>query len=103
MPACERMRECEPRRVEELTLQAELVRAAIDRIPGDREPNGAEMDADLVCSARLELHGEQRVAGEELDDGEMRHGLARGVRVERMAHRIAAVPADRRLDAAAAG
>src|SRR5207249_8461605 len=57
-----------------------------------------EMDTDLVRPAGLERDAEERVAAQQLDDLEMRDGLARRVRVERVARRLAAVAADRRLD-----
>ena len=50
----ERMREAEPRRVQELALEPELVRTAVDGIAGDREPDRGEVNADLVRSAGLE-------------------------------------------------
>src|SRR3954453_7865942 len=96
------MRETQPRGVQELALEAELVRASIDRIAGHREIDRGEMDSDLVRTAGLELHMEQRMPREELDELEVRHGVARLVRIERVAHRLTAVAADGRLDATAA-
>src|SRR3954454_22803982 len=96
------MRETQPHGVQELALEAELVRASIDRIARDREIDRCEMDSDLVRAAGLQLHVQQRMPREELDQLEMRDGVARLVRIERVAHRLTAVAADRRLDAAAA-
>src|SRR3954471_20160556 len=96
------MRETQPHGVEELALEAELVRASIDRIAGHREIDRGEMDSDLVRAAGLGLHMEQCMPREELDELEVRDRVARLVRIERVAHRLTAVAADRRLDATAA-
>src|SRR3954452_1401784 len=96
------MRETQPRGVEELALEAELVRASVDRIARHGEIDRGEMDPDLVRAAGLELHVQQRMPREELDELEVRHRVARLVRIERVAHRLTAVSAARRLDATAA-
>src|SRR2546423_506204 len=99
--AGERMVEREPRRVEELTLEPQLTRAAVDRIAGHRKIDCREMDADLMGSTGLQTHVQQSVTRKELDDLEVRDRLARRLGVERPAKWIAAVAADRCLDAAA--
>ena len=78
----ERMREGEAGRVQELALEAELTGPAVDGVSGDGESDGGEMDADLMRPARLELHVEERVAREELNELEVRDRLARRVGVE---------------------
>ena len=49
--------EREPRGVEELALEAEVARHAVDGVCGDREVDGGEVDADLVRPPRLEPRG----------------------------------------------
>src|SRR3954470_23914331 len=96
------MRETQPLGVEELALEAELVRASIDRVARNREVDRGEMDSDLVRAAGLELHVQERMPREELDELEVRDRVAWLVGIERVAHRLTAVAADRRLDATAA-
>src|SRR5204862_4087936 len=96
--ARDRMRKGKPRSVEELALQAEVAGAAVHRIARDREPDRLEVNADLVRAAGFERDAEESVGAQQLDDLEMRDRLARSVRVERVARRVAAVAADRRLD-----
>src|SRR5581483_9304171 len=78
--AAERVRERELRRVQE--LQA------------DRR----QVDADLVHTAGLEPHAQERVPVEEPLELEMRDRVSRGGGGERDARRVGAVTADRRLD-----
>src|SRR5690349_11294668 len=52
--AGERMREREPRRVQELALESQLVRPPVHRVAGHRQVHGGEVDADLVRASRLE-------------------------------------------------
>src|SRR5215831_13534622 len=99
----EGMLEREPRRVEELALEVELARPAVDRIARDRELDRGEMDADLVRPPGLEADVEERMASEQFGDLEVRDGIARRIRVERMTHGVAAVAPDRRLDPAGVG
>ena len=75
-----------------------LVRDAVDRVAHDRQPDRRQVDADLVRAAGLEPDVEQRVPAEQPLHLEVRDRLARGVRVERVARRLAPVAADRRLD-----
>src|SRR6185295_2379336 len=96
------MRETQPHGVQELALQAKLVRASIDRIARDRQIDRREVDPDLVGAAGLELHVQQGMPREELDELEVRDRVARLVGVERVAHRLTAVAADRGLDTTAA-
>src|SRR5204863_109907 len=78
--ARDRVREREPRGVEELALEAEVAGTAVHRIARDREADRLEMDADLVRAAGLERDAEERVAAQQLDDLEMRQGLERRAR-----------------------
>ena len=73
------MLEGEPRRVEELPLEAELACDPVHRIAGDGEVDRREMDADLVRPAGLEPDAQERVALEELLELEVRHRRARRV------------------------
>src|SRR3954470_14168358 len=98
----ERVRERETRSVEELAMEAEVAALPVQRVAGDREIDGAEVDADLVRPPGLEPHTEERVARQELDQLEVRHRLARRGRIERMPRRVVTVAADRRVDRAAA-
>jgi hypothetical protein len=89
--------------VEELAVEAELVRAPVERVAGDGQVDRGKVDADLVRPARLEANVEQRVAREQLRQLELRDRLPRDLGVERVPQRIAAVAADRRLDPPPAG
>ena len=95
--AGERMREGEPPGVQELAPEL-LVRDAVDRVADDRQLDRRQVDADLVRPAGLEADASERVPGSSSLDLEVRDRLARRVGVERMARRVAAVAADRRLD-----
>src|SRR5919204_257306 len=90
--------EREPCRVQELALEAELLRTSIDRIAGERKIDRREMDTDLVRPSRLEPYVQERMPREELHELEVRHSVARCVGVERVTKRIAPVASDRRLD-----
>ena len=94
----QRMREREPPRVQELALEAEVARDAVDGIAADRQADRLEMDADLVRPARLEPDVEERVVRASSPHLEPRDRFARRRGVERVARAIAAVAADRRLD-----
>ena len=74
---------------------------AVDRVPRDGEADRGKVDADLVRPARLETNPEERVVLVEALDLEVRDGVARSAGVERVAHRVVAVAADRRLDSPA--
>ena len=78
----------EPRRVQELPLEAEVARDAVDRVAADRQLDRLEVDADLVRAAGLEPHLEQRARAEQLDHLEVRHRVARRRRVERVARSV---------------
>src|SRR5829696_4352611 len=95
----ERMVECETGRVEELAAQGR-VRRAVHGVADDRQADRAEVDADLVGPPRLQVDAEKRVLAQQLEQLEVRHGLARTVSVQGLAGGIAAVAADRRLDPA---
>jgi hypothetical protein len=88
--------------VEELALEAELPGPSVDAVAGDREIDRGEVDANLMGAAGLESDVKQGVPRQQLRQLEVRDRVAWRVRVERVAHRVAAVAADGRLDAAAA-
>jgi hypothetical protein len=92
------VREGQPGGVEELAREAQVAGDAVDGVTRDGQPDGLEVDADLMGAPRLEADVEQCVAGQELGDLEVRHRVARGLGVERHAGRLAPVAADRRLD-----
>jgi hypothetical protein len=92
------MSEGEAGRVQELPFEPEVSRDAIDRVSGDRKFDRSEVDADLMRPPRLEPDTEERVAGQELLDLEMRHGRAGCVRNERVAKPVVPVTAYRRVD-----
>ena len=96
------MLEGEPRRVQELPLEAEIPDHAVQRVAGDGEIDRGEVDANLVCATRLEADAQERVSREEPFDLEMRHRGPRRVRVERVAEAVVAVAADGRVDRATA-
>ena len=54
------MLEREPVRVQELALER-LVRHAVDTVPDDREVDRGQVDADLVRTAGLQPHVQERV------------------------------------------
>ena len=60
----ERVLEREPVGVEELPLEAEVARDAVDGVAGDRQLDRLEVDADLVRPPGLEPHVEQRAVAE---------------------------------------
>ena len=97
----ERVREGEPRRVEELALEPELARPAVDRVAADRQVDRGEVDADLVRAPGLERDAQERVPRQQLLDLEVRDRLARRVGVERVPQRVAPVAPDRGVDRAA--
>src|SRR4029453_18490546 len=100
--AGEGMCERQPGGVQELPSEGRL-RAAVDGVADDRKADRAQVDADLMGSSRLEPDAQERVLIELLEELEVRHGVAWSLGVERLAGRIAAVPADRRLDAPCSG
>jgi hypothetical protein len=95
--------ELEPVRVQELPLETEVVADAVLGVARDGEIHSSQMDTDLMRSTRLQPDVEQCVLGRQLDDLEVRDGLARLVGVERPPRRIATIPADRRVDPAGPG
>src|SRR5205085_12109703 len=80
--ARERVREGEPRCMEELALEAEAG-DAVDPVADDGEIDGREVDADLVRAACLEPDAQERMLRQQLDDLDVRDGLTRRVRVQR--------------------
>src|SRR5262245_30136609 len=87
--------------MEKLPLETEPG-GAVGAVAEDRELDRGEVHADLVRAAGLEPHAQERVLGELLLHFEVRDGVARRRRVERVSRRIVSVTADRRLDPAAA-
>ena len=83
--------------MEKLTAESGL-RSSVDRIADDREIDRRQMDANLVRPPRLEPDTQERVAWQHALDLEVRDGTPRRVRIERHAHRVIAVTADRCLD-----
>ena len=77
------MHEGEPRRVQELALQAQVAFNPVDRVARDRQVDRREVDADLMRAARLQANPQQRVLGQQLLQLEVRHRVARRVGVER--------------------
>ena len=89
--------------MEELAFQAQVAGAAVERVAGHRQVDRVEVDADLVRPPGFQRHAEQGVPRQQLLDLEVRHRLARRVRVERLPHRVATVASDRCVDRPAAG
>ena len=89
--------------MQELPLEAEVARDAVDGVSRDREVDRLEVHADLVRPPRLQPDREQRVLRQQLERLEVRDRLARGRGVERVARAVDAVAADRRLDPARPG
>src|SRR5437763_1053256 len=90
------MGEGEPGRVEELALEAEVSSDPVDGVAGDREIDRGEVHADLVRSPGLESDAQECMVREQLLELEVRHGCARGARIERVADPVVPVAADRR-------
>src|SRR5918992_237075 len=93
----ERMREGQPRCVQELASERGL-RAAVDSVADDGKVDRGQVDPDLVCPTGLEPDSKERVTSQKLLDLEMRRRLTRLVRVERMALWVGPVAPDRCLD-----
>jgi 23S rRNA pseudouridine1911/1915/1917 synthase len=92
------VRKREPGGVEELALEPELARAAVDRVSCDGEADLGEMDADQVRPAGLEPHAQERVPRQLLGDLEVGHRVPRGRGVERVPRPVSPVAPDRCLD-----
>ena len=90
--------EGQPRRVQELALEAEQPARAVLRIAAHRMADGAQMHADLVRAPGLEAQAQQRAARKRPLEREMGSGLARARATDRHARAHARVTADRRLD-----
>src|SRR2546423_445135 len=71
------MVEGESRCVEELPLEPQIARDAIERITGDGEVDRGEMHADLVRTAGLQADAQECALRQELVELEVRHGGAR--------------------------
>src|SRR2546430_1423058 len=95
------MLEREASRVQELTAEAEVAANAVRRVAGDGQVDRGQVDADLVCATGLETNAEERVLRQQLLDLEVRDRLLRRLGIERAAHGVAPVAADRGIDRAA--
>src|SRR5579864_8971396 len=96
----ERMPEGEPGRMQELPGEAELPGAPVQRVAGDRQPDGGQVHADLVRPPGFQAYAQQRVPRQQLHHIEVRDRFTRGVGVEGLTQRVVAVAADRRVDRA---
>jgi hypothetical protein len=74
--------ESETAGMQELPLQAELAWPTIDGVARDRKVDRGEMNADLMRPPGLEANVEEGMAGQRLDELEVRHRVARRIRVE---------------------
>src|SRR5207253_10966601 len=95
------MGERETRRMQELALEPEISCDPVDPVARNGEVDRGEVDADLVRSAGLEPDAEERMAGQELLELEVRHGRARRGGVQGVAKPVVPVASDRRVDRAA--
>ncbi len=95
------MREAKTMRVQELPFEAEITSDAILRVSRDGEVDRRQMHPDLMCAPGLQANVEQRVAGQELHDLEVGHGVTRFVGVEGTLRGIAPITPERRVDPAA--
>ena len=101
--AGERVREREPRRVQELPPETGLGHA-VDAVADDTGRSIAARCTRIWCVRPVSrVHAQQRVVAEHALDLEVRDGGARRVGVERLPRRLGAVAADRGLDRAAQG
>ncbi len=87
--------------MQKLAREAEVAFDSVHRVTGHREPDGSEMDTDLMCATRLEQDANERMAIEQLDELERRHRVAWSGGVEGLALWIAAIAADRGFDSTA--
>ena len=97
-----RVREGQPRRVQELALEAQAPRRPVLGVADDRVIDGPQVRADLVRAPRLQAHAQQRGARQRLLELEVRHRRARVVGVGRHPRAHAPVAPQRRVDRAAA-
>ena len=93
-----RVGEGQPRRVQELSLEAEEPRRAVLRVAGDRVSDGEQVGADLVGAPRLQPDPQQRRGRQRLLEREVRHRPARLVGVGAHPRAVAAVAPDGRVD-----
>ena len=89
--------------MQELALESQVVLDPVEGVARDREPDGGEVDADLVRPAGLETNAEERARRQDLEHLEVRDRVARRGRVERVATGVGAVSSDRSLDSPALG
>src|SRR5438128_1473376 len=84
--------------MEELAGQAELAGLSVHRVARHRQVDRLQVNADLMRASGLQADAEQSVSRQQLDDLEVRDGVARRIRVERVARGMTPVAADPRLD-----
>src|SRR5215207_2925167 len=98
-----RVPKAQSRAVQELTLQAVAAGVPVARIPCDRVSDRRKMGADLMGAAGLQTCLHQGVAGQRLDDREVRARLAWGPAPHRAALRSAVVTTQWGIDRAHSG
>jgi hypothetical protein len=86
------MPERQPVCVEELALEAQVVRHPVATISRDREPDRGEMDANLMCATRFEDDLEERVLRQRLDELEVGYRISRLVREPAALERLRSAP-----------
>src|SRR4051794_10107192 len=94
------MSEREPRRMQELPLQTEIVSDPVHPVTRDGKADRLEVHPDLVRPPGLEANAQKRSIAQLPLDREVRDRVARRRRIDRMPGRLMAVSADRRLDPA---
>src|SRR5262245_8183536 len=87
--------------MEKLPFETEP-RNAVDPVAHYWEIDRSQVHSDLVRAAGLEPHAQERVRGKKSLELEVRHGVARRRRVERVPCRVMPIAADGRLDPTAA-
>src|SRR5215204_1770191 len=98
-----RVPKAQSRAVQELTLQAVAAGVPVARIPCDRVSDRRKMGADLMGAAGLQTCLHQGVAGQRLDDREVRARLAWGPAPHRAPLRSAVVTTQWGIDRAHSG
>jgi len=95
-----RMAEAKTMRVEELSLELQVVADAVLRVARHGQIDRRQVNPDLMRAARLQTYVEESMPSHCLPYLEVRYRLARLVRVQRASRRITAVTADRSVDSA---
>src|SRR5579875_1157900 len=101
-PAVHRVGEGEPAGVQELSLQAAQLGAAVATIADQRMPDRLHVHAHLMGAPALQAHRKQGRLGQQLDHAEVRARGAPGGQADAHARAIARVAADRSVDRAGA-